>query len=133
MAKSPLQRFADRARKDTFFLAGTLSSYQQVRGWDDQSLATFLECEVSAIQRLAACRMPFAASPRFQDDVRAIAAFAGCNPERLAVLVREVTVVSAIRKEGKVTEQKYLLAARDRKAKQKPRTGKKHGPNSDQQ
>ena len=133
MAKLPLQRFAERARKDPFFLAGTLTTYQQVRGWDDQSLATFLECKVSAIQRLAACRMPSATTPQFQDDVRAIAAFVGCSPERLAALIREATVVSAMRKEGKVTEQKYLLAARDRKGRQKPKTGKKHGPKSDRQ
>ncbi len=133
MTKSPLQRFAERARKDPFFLAGTLIAYQQSRGWDDQSLAAFLECEVSALHRLAACRTPSAAPPTFQDEVRAIAAFAGCSPEKLAIILREVMVVTTMRSEGETSEQTYLMAARDRKSGRETDTGKKHGPKSDKQ
>ncbi len=124
MAKSPLQRFAERVRTDPFFLAGTLITYQRSRGWDDQSLATFLECEVSVIDRLAACRAPSAAAPVFQDEVRAIAAFAGCSPEKLATILREVMVVTTMRSEGETSDQTYLMAARDRKSGRKTDTGK---------
>jgi hypothetical protein len=131
MSKPPLQRFAERIRNDQFFLAGTLIAYQQSRGWDDQSLAAFLECEASVLYRLAACRMPSTTPPRFQDEVRAIAAFSGCNPEKLAALIREVTVVSTMQTEGAAAGQQYLLAARDRRESQETQSGEKHGPDSE--
>lgn len=133
MSNPPLQRFAERARDDSFFLGAMLAAYQKPRGWNDETLAAFLECDVSGVHRLAACRAPSAASPRFQDEVRAIGAFAGCSPEKLAALVREVTVVSTMRKEGEATEQQYLLAARDRKGNQETQPGEEHGPKSDRQ
>ena len=78
------------------------------------------------------CRRP-TSPPRFQDEVRAIAAFAGCSPEKLAALIREVTVVSTMQKEGEATGQQYLLAARDRRESQETQSGEKHGPESDRQ
>jgi hypothetical protein len=133
MSNPPLQRFGERARNDPFFLGALLAAYQEPRRWDDGALAAFLECDVSGIHRLAACRAPAAAPPQFQNEVRAIATFAGCSPEKLAVLVREVTVVSTIRKEGEAAEQQYLLAARDRKANQESQHGEEHGPSSDRE
>ena len=110
--------------QDSFFLAGTLITYQRSRGWDDQSLATFWEyrSRSSTVWQRAVLRP--AAWPVFQDEVRAIAAFAGCSPEKLATILREVMVVTTMRSEGETSDQTYLMAARDRKSGRKTDTGK---------
>lgn len=131
MVKSPLQRFVERASKDPFFLGNLLSAYQESRGWDKEALATFLGCDLLALDRLASCRAPSSQPPMFQDEVRTIAAFGRCSAEKLAILVRETTVVQTVRGAGDATHQGYLLAARDRKTHQTRKTGKKHGPKRD--
>jgi hypothetical protein len=132
MAKHALKHFAQRARKDTFFLGAALAAYQEARGWDERKLASFLGCGIVGLDRLASCRAPSLEPREFKVDVRTIAAFGGCNPERLAEVVREQAVSAALGGPASAASTKYLLAARDQKSK-RPRKRKKHDPGHNKQ
>ena len=110
-----IQRFVNRARKDTFFLGWALSVYQETHSIDDHQLAQWLECDLNALDRLALCRLPDDKSGKFQHDVKQIAKFGPCNADRLVQLLREVVSISSLRGEVLEDASGLLMAARDRK------------------
>lgn len=113
--------FARRASADAFFLGRALAEYQAMHGIDDQKLAEMLRCTVETLARLALCRRPDDQAVKFREEVQRIAAFASCNAERLAQLLREVAAVASLRKEGSdASSQDLLMAARDRRSSGEP-------------
>lgn len=85
-------------------------------GGDDAVLAARLGCPPANLPRLALCRRPDGSSGRFAEEVRRIAAHAGCDAGRLRDLLREATTVERLRGPtgGDDVGAGLLLAARDR-------------------
>ena len=63
----------------------------------------------------ALCRLPDDKKDGFQQDVRKIAAFAACNPDRLVQVFREAASWEALQEGGEELSDGFLLAARDHK------------------
>ncbi len=111
-----LRRLVERVRRDAFFVGRALAIYQRRHDLDDLKLAQRLECSVSDLKRLALCRLPDDKQQiEFQQDVRKIAAFAPCNPDRLVQLLREVASWDALQGDSQERANGFLLAARDYK------------------
>jgi hypothetical protein len=123
MAKLPTERhkaealrcLVDRARQDAFFVGRALAIYQRLHDMDDPQLAQRLECSVPDLNRLTLCRLPDDKKDSFPQDVRKIAAFAACDPDRLVQLLREVASWDALQGDSQARANGFLLAARDRK------------------
>jgi hypothetical protein len=109
------RRLVERAREDAFFVGRALAVYQKLNDLGDQQLAQWLECSKTDFTRLALCRLPGDRENGFQQNVRKIAAFAVCNPDRLVQLLREVASWEALQEESTELADGFLLAARDRK------------------
>ena len=94
---------------------------------DPAALAARLGCPPQSLTRLALCLRPDDGSERFAGDVRAIAAYAGCDPVALRDLLREVSAVRRLRApagaDAADVGRGLLLAARDR-----PRQAETPGP-----
>lgn len=121
MADDILHRFAQRARRDSFFLGAMLEAYQRCRDYDDEALAKHLGCDVPGLHRLASCRAPSPASRRFRSDVMSIAAYVGCDSDKLIALLRESGATATLRDEQVPnTGAGFMLAARDRKSDPAP-------------
>jgi hypothetical protein len=112
---SAWQRLVAKVERDPLFLGSALFFYRDTHGLAEEDLAARLECSSSALRRLTLCRLPESQLPRFRDDIRHIAAFASCNPDRLIELVREVLGLWALKGEAAEDDRSLLLAARDRK------------------
>jgi len=110
-----LRRLVDQARQDTFFLGRALAVYQRLHDMDDKQLTLWLECSGTELDRLALCRLPDGQQGRFQQDVRKIADFTSCNPDRLAQVLREAGAWEAFQEDGEKLSDRFLLAARDHK------------------
>ena len=110
-----LRRLVERARHDAFFVGRALSIYQKLHGLDDQQMAQWLECSEADLERLALCRHPDDKKDGFQQDVRKIAAFAVCNPDRLVQVLREAASWDAFQGDSQDPAHGFLLAARDHK------------------
>jgi hypothetical protein len=132
MAEHPLKRFSDRACLDSFFLGAALTAFRIAREWDENQLAEFLACDSIDLYRIASCRAPSVDPLTFEEEVRAIAAFSDCDPDRLAEIVREHTISNVLRGSPSNESNPFLLAARDRKPNP-TRKPKKHGPGRDRQ
>ena len=77
------------AERRPIFVAWALRRYRTMYRLDEATLADLLCCPVDALPRLALCRMPDPASPRFRSDVRAVAGQVECDAERLEALLAE--------------------------------------------
>jgi hypothetical protein len=110
-----LRRLVERTRQDAFFVGRALSVYQRLHDLDDPQLAQWLGCSEPDLNRLALCRLPDDKKVGFQQDVRKIAAFAACDPDRLVQLLREVAAWDALQGNNQEVANGFLLAARDRK------------------
>lgn len=110
-----LQRLVERARRDAFFVGRALAIYQRLHDMGDPQLAQRLECSVPDLNRLTLCRLPDDKKDSFPQDVRKIAAFAACNPDRLVQLLREVASCEALQGDCQELGNGFLLAARDHK------------------
>lgn len=87
-ATSPLLARAARAAEgQPDQMAGALASYRRRHLLSEAGLAARLGCSLLELHGLALCRRPPAAS----SDVAALAAYIGCDAERLAALLHEVT------------------------------------------
>jgi hypothetical protein len=110
-----LRRLVERTRQDAFFVGRPLAIYQKLHGLDDHQLAQWLECSKDNLTRLALCRLPDDKKDGYQQNVRKIAVFAPCNPDRLVQLLREVASWEALQEDSQELAGGFLLAARDRK------------------
>lgn len=110
-----LRRLVERARQDAFFVGRALAIYQKLHDLDDQQLARWLECSKDNFTRLALCRLPDDKKGGFQQDVRKIATFAACNPDKLVQLLRGAASWDALQGDSQELANGFLLAARDHK------------------
>src|SRR5207253_56629 len=106
-----LQRAAERAAGQEFYLAAVLKRYQQQTDQDDAQVAAMLGVPPEALPRLALCRAPVASGPAFRQQVERIAAFAGVRAPALAQIVRTAASFAAL---SSADQPAKLLAARDR-------------------
>lgn len=109
---------AARASERPYFLAHDLKTYRTLQQWGDAELAACLGCPLATLPKLALCRRPDTQSHRFQEDVKAIAAFAGLDPVPLVRILREVDAFAALRVPETLPDMDrasgYLMAARDK-------------------
>jgi hypothetical protein len=110
-----LRRLVDRARQDSFFVGRALAVYQRLHEMDDQQLAHWLKCSGPDLARLSLCRLPDDKKNEFRQEVRKIAAFAACDPDRLVEVLRGASAWEALQEGGEELVAGFLLAARDRK------------------
>ncbi len=113
--RPPLGQLWTKAQGHPFFVASALAECRQRRNWDDRQLAEHLGCPPQALPRLGLCRRPSPAEPDFAARVRRIAEYAPCNPDALLVLLREASVLAALRETAPSEDNTIFLAARDRK------------------
>jgi hypothetical protein len=110
-----LCRLVARARQDAFFVGRALAIYQKLHGMDDQQMVQWLECSENDLARLALCRLPDDKKDGFQQDVRKVASFAACNPDRLIQVLRGAASWDALKGDSQEPADGFLLAARDHK------------------
>ena len=125
-SKDLLNWASRRAESRPFFLAGYLKMFRELEGLDDQGLAEYLGCDVSALTTISLCAVPNASSSSFRRDVEQVASYVGARAEKLAQILREVESSVAIQSVPLPptlarSGQAYMLAARD---KPKPRSKK---------
>lgn len=118
---SGLQWLAHRASSDAFFLGNALAEYQAAHGIAARKLAKTLECTPKGVARLALCRWPRDHEAGFRKELECIAEFAGCNAQRLVQVLREVEAIASLRGEGIEDSRGLLMAARDRKSRERPK------------
>jgi hypothetical protein len=110
---------AQRAVQHEFFLAGILHEYQQANQLDDDGLAKFLGCHINDLSRLALCRRPVPEQKAFMRDIEHLAQRFHLNGDQLAIIVRQVNSLRALRQQltsNRKAQQieGILRAARDR-------------------
>ena len=91
-----LARAATRASRRAFFFASALEDYRKIEGLDEVQLSDYLRCTSKDLTRLALCRRPKSESPKFKDEVRAIAQRTGVDAGRLMKLLRHVDALGAL-------------------------------------
>lgn len=101
---------AARVEREPDFVAYALAAYRRQKGLDAAGLAAYLGCPAPALARLALCGRPEGEGPMFAGRVRRIAEYAGCDPAKLASLLRAVELAETIAP----ATPSALLAARDR-------------------
>lgn len=95
--KTPLHKFVEKTNADRFFVGWSLTQFRALHNdMDEQGLAAFLACGVEQIRQLSMCRQPDSQDDRFQEQIRQIAQFSACNPNRLIQLMREVAAFTAL-------------------------------------
>lgn len=124
-SKSPnptLERAAQRAATDPFFLGHLLSHLTESDRVSCEVLAGRLRCSPSQLQRLWMCRRPAETGTAFRQEVERIAAFVGCDAVALGQTIREAGAVAALKSAPAHTSRSVLLAARDRPPSDTPET-----------
>ena len=108
------QLLVSKALDDTFFLGWALNEHKKNHNVNKKQLALWLECSPENLNRLALCRFPNDESEYFHRDVQQIADYTSCNPDRLMLLIREVSAVASLKEKGGKVSNGLLMAARDR-------------------
>lgn len=124
-----LDRAAERASKDDFFIGHLLASLVGSRGMARATIAQRLCCQEHQLARLWLCRAPREEALAFRQDVEQIASAIGCDATSLAQLVREAASLQALRSQSQSTSSSILLAARDRESDRKMDGPPDRGPN----
>lgn len=84
-----LRRAAQAFEHEHGHIASALAAYRRKSGLDEGALARFLSCSPERLHALALCRRPDPTAPDFHKAVSAIAAFIGCDADRLEALLRD--------------------------------------------
>ncbi len=124
-----LDRAAERASWDEFFMGHLLASLVGSRGLARTTVAQRLRCEENRLARLWLCRAPREDALGFRQDVEQIASAVGCDATSLAQLIREAAALRALRSQSQPTSSSILLAARDRESDPKTDGPPDGGPN----
>jgi len=111
-----LSRAAQRAVEQRFFLASVLQAYQAAHRLDNTMLADLLNCAVDDLPRLALCRRPVADQSTFIADIEHLARRFQLNGDQLAMIIRQVDALQALRQhlDTAGSALRLLRAARDR-------------------
>lgn len=88
---------AERAASEPTFFAHVLREYRAMFGLDLRSLATKLGCNIDDVTRLALCRKPDLAAPKWHEDLDKIATYVHVDSQLLLQVLREVDTLTAMR------------------------------------
>ncbi|AWM35605.1 hypothetical protein GobsT_67190 [Gemmata obscuriglobus] len=114
MTTFPLDRLAERASTEPFFLGSRLKAFAARERLDDPALAARLGCAVPVLAQVRLCRAPrLDSSAAYREDVTAIATKFGLNTVALAEAAKAVPV-EALARPGATEPAGAVLAARDR-------------------
>lgn len=115
-SSAAITRAALRASQQPFFLANIFAAYQTAHDLDDQALARQLGCDVHQLPHLALCRRPREDAEAFAADIDHLANRFHFDGVQLAMIVRQVDALQALRQHLAANEQGagLLRAARDR-------------------
>src|SRR5204862_7583514 len=92
-----LNRAAQRATSNEFFLANVFSIYQRARNLNDEALARQLQCEINDLPRLALCRRPSSEGGTFLGDIQHLAQRFRLNANQLMFIIRQVDALNEMR------------------------------------
>ena len=84
-----LEQAARWAETEPCLVAAALAAYRRRHNLDDERLAAYLGCSVAVLHGLALCHRPSRAAPGAAAEVRRLAAYVRCNPDRLATVLQE--------------------------------------------
>jgi hypothetical protein len=115
-----MRHAAARAASRTAFVAGALAEYQALHNLDERRLAAWLGIAPGRLARLALCLRPEGTGMRYREGLDQIVAATGVDGDRLAMLLREVEAVEAMRAMPTAGRQGLLIAARDRAEDEPP-------------
>jgi hypothetical protein len=85
-----LRRAAVAFEGDPGRMAAALAAYRTQTGMDEAALAAWLGVDLDRLHGLALCARPARASSPRPEEIVPLAAFVGCDPDRLAALLRAV-------------------------------------------
>ena len=106
---TPLERMAERARREPFFLGYLLEQYAAPQQLSDEGLVAELGCSSTHLRKLRLCRTPRTDEEGLREDVRHLAEALGLDADRLGRVLRRAVVCSKFR-----LDSTSLMAARDR-------------------
>jgi hypothetical protein len=111
-----VERLAQRAAVDPYFLAFALAEYAAAEGLDDAGLAAALGAAPEVLAHVRLCPAPRADPDGFRADVDRVAAAFGLNRDVLANVARHGQVIAGMRAaaEANPAAAGAMLAARDR-------------------
>ncbi len=106
----PIERMAQRAMDDRFYLASAMAEYARSEGLPWQRLAGLLGCSDEQLSQVALCRRPY--GDAIWNDLVQIAGRFTLDVEALVSMVRRADALTSLRSgAGTAT---MLQAARDR-------------------
>jgi hypothetical protein len=117
-----------RAYDDPLFLGHEMHEYSEMNEMTEIELARYLECSPDALTKLALCLRPDPGQSSFRANVEQIAKHCGASSQRIAVLLREVDAIRAMRKGSRLqmtpaqAAPGLLMAARDRRKSRRKRS-----------
>jgi hypothetical protein len=116
MNNTPLERLAQRAATDPFFLGYRLAAYAQLHDLNDAALAARLGCTPELLPTIRLCRAPRMDPLSFREDVLCVAEKFGLNRQKLAEAAKPLfaTPQREATPEKMLDAAGVLLAARDR-------------------
>ena len=111
----PLEKLADLASAEPFFLANVLSAYARAERLDVAGLAAALGCAAEDLPKIQLCRAPRGDAEGFREDVDCVSRRFQLDPARLAAVVKRGRVVARMQASHEAADEPgYLMAARDR-------------------
>jgi hypothetical protein len=93
----PLERLAERAAQDPFFLACALNLFAASETLDDVQLAQNLNCTPETLVLVKLCRAPGSEPGQFRKDIHRVASTYGIEEGLLAHAVRRGQALHAMR------------------------------------
>ena len=106
---TPLEKMAERARREPFFLGWLLEQYAAPQGLSDAGLVAELGCSSTDLRRLRLCRTPRTDEEGLREDVQHLAKALGLDADRLGRVLRRAVASNKFRPDAT-----GLMAARDR-------------------
>ncbi|MDQ2745352.1 MAG: hypothetical protein M3Z66_24055 [Chloroflexota bacterium] len=106
----PIERMAQRATDDPFYVASAMAEYARSEGIPWRQVASLLGCSEEQLSQVALCRRPYG-DAIWNDLVRIAGRFA-LDAEALATMVRRADALTSLR--GGAGTTTMLQAARDR-------------------
>lgn len=104
-----IERMAQRAMDDPFYLASAMAEYARSEGIQWRQLAGILDCSEEQLSQVALCRRPY--GDAIWNDLVQIAGRFALDEEALVTMVRRADALTSLRGGAETT---MLQAARDR-------------------
>ena len=106
---TPLEKMAERARREPSFLGWLLEQYAAPQQLSDAGLVAELGCSATDLRRLRLCRTPRTDEDGLREDLQRLAEALGLDAVRLGRVLRRAVASGKFRPDAT-----GLMAARDR-------------------